>query len=148
VAATVLITASRWNYTGPQSPDVDAPDVHWTWGDVHEIMSEAASTVDDSSRVDDFLALLDHEGLGPSETITEPRLRALGASRGVMDELFALADAVRTQGDWSYVYDRLSSLEDTPEKTRALDIGRKLISWPDSIRPVSAVAHRIAYRTH
>jgi hypothetical protein len=33
-----------------------------------------------------------------------------------MGELFALVDAVRTQGDWSYVYDRLPSLEDTPEQ--------------------------------
>lgn len=116
VAATALITASRWNYTGPQSPDVDAPDVHWTWGDVHEIMSEAASEVEDPSRVDDFLALLDHEGLGPSETITEPRLRAFSAAQGVKDELFALVEAVRTQSDWRFVYNRLPSLEDTPEQ--------------------------------
>ena len=116
VKATVLITASRWNYNGSEDDDVLPPDIHWTWGDVYTILQEAADGLSDRSRVDDFLALLKSEGLGPTEALSEPSIRAFAASQHVLEEMFALVDAVRTESDWSFVYDALPPLEEPPRQ--------------------------------
>jgi len=75
------------------------------------VLDREAESSNDRSRIDDFLALLRHEGLEPREQLTESSLRAFVASRHVEDELYALVDTVRTQCDWSFAYDRLSPLD-------------------------------------
>jgi hypothetical protein len=102
---TVLITASRWNYEGPQNASVQAPNVRLAWGEVYRLLDRAAEAgLDDRSRVDDFLALLKYEGLGPREPLSEPALRAFAASRHVTDTLYDIIERVRTGGDWSFAF--------------------------------------------
>lgn len=116
IEATVLITASRWNYTGSDDSNVSGPDVHLTWGSVCEILDEAAGGQDNRNRIDDFLTLLQHEGLGPTQPLSEPRLRAFAASQNAIDEMFHLVDAVRRNCDWSFVYERLPAPSDEPQR--------------------------------
>lgn len=113
---TVLITASRWNYTSDSSfPD---PDVLLTWAEVHELLDQEAESLSDRDRVDDFLALLTHENLDPREQLSESSLRAFVASEHVTDELYALVDAVRAECDWSFAYDHLPALDEVQQPSK------------------------------
>jgi hypothetical protein len=115
---SVLITGSRWNYTGPQSDAVRPPDVRLTWADVYRILDRVASEADttDRSRVNDFLALLDHEELGPREPLSEPVLRAFVAARNVPDHLYGLVEHARLHAGWGFAYEAFPALRDRPEQ--------------------------------
>jgi hypothetical protein len=106
---TVLITGAPWNYQGPSKPDVEAPDVHLTWAKVSKILAEESKSLEDSSRVDDFRELLDHEGLGPRECLKEPDIRAVTLYQNVVEDLISLIQEIRAQTEsWSFAYELLS----------------------------------------
>lgn len=105
---TVLITGARWNYEGPSQPGVEAPNVHLTWTEVSKILAEESNSLNDNKRIEDFRALLDHEGLGPRERLTEPKIRAITLYQDVVDDLVSLVQEIRAQTQsWSFAYELL-----------------------------------------
>lgn len=114
---TVLITGAPWNYEGPQEEGVEEPDLRLTWAEVYNVLEawcEAAAG--GYERVEDLLALLDHEGLGPRDPLSEDRLRAYARAAGVERDLFRLVESIPERfEDWSFAYDVLL---DTEGRTR------------------------------
>jgi len=101
---TILITASRWNYTGDADPDIPDPNVHMTWADVSTILEDYTDQMDHPSRIQDFRALLDHEGLGPSDPIAEPDLRAMVRYESTLDGLKRLIKRIQVRPEWEEIY--------------------------------------------
>lgn len=105
---TVLITGSIWNYTAPTAEKVRPPDLRITWSDVYEMFDDwRRSTEEATERVEDFLALLDHEGLGPQDPLAKSELRAFAIGKDVTDELYRLMKIIRERFDWSFLYETL-----------------------------------------
>lgn len=105
---TVLIMDAEWNYEGPQSPAVEEPDLCLTWPEVSKILGDKSEELENADRIDDFRALLDHEGLGPRERLSEPDLRAVPQYQETIDHLTKLIKEVRLQQEeWEPVYDLL-----------------------------------------
>jgi hypothetical protein len=105
---TVLITGARWEYEGPTQGGVQHPDLLYTWGDVYRFLDSEATEATDRDRIDDFLALLDHEGLGARERLTDPDLRALPSYVDTLGKLYALMNEVKAQKEnWAFAYDLL-----------------------------------------
>ncbi|WP_263835082.1 hypothetical protein [Salinibacter sp.] len=105
---TVLIMDAKWNYEGPQSADVEDPDLRLTWAEVSKILGDKSDELETADRIDDFRALLDHEGLGPRKPLGEPDLRAVPRYKETIDHLTKLMKEVRLQKEeWESVYDLL-----------------------------------------
>jgi hypothetical protein len=116
---TVLIMDAEWNYEGPQSAEVEEPDLCLTWPEVSKILEDKSEELGTADRVDDFRALLDHEGLGPRERLSEPDLRAVSRYQETIDHLTKLIKEVRLQQEeWEPVYDLLPDPwgQNQPEK--------------------------------
>ncbi len=104
---TILITGNRWNFTGSDQEGVDEPDVHWAWARVYEVFDRWQQKIsEDTDRVEDFLALLDHEGLGPRENISESELCAFMVSRDTLDKLATSLKSIGNRTDeWEFAYE-------------------------------------------
>lgn len=105
---TTLITGARYNYEGPSGEDISAPDLRRTWADIYKFLEGEVEKGRGGARARDFLALLDHEGLGPRERLTEPALRALPDYTETLEKLYALLSEIRSQKEnWAFAYDLL-----------------------------------------
>lgn len=106
---SILITGASWNYVGAEESGIEAPDVHMTWAEVSEILADESDKVEDDSRVEDFRSLLDHEGLGPRERLTEPDIRAVTRYQETVDNLVKLMRELQAQKEnWAFAYELLS----------------------------------------
>lgn len=132
---TVLITASPWNYTGDENPDILDPNIHMTWADVSTILEDHADQIDNPSRIQDFRTLLDHEGIGPREPVAEPDLRAMMRYKSTLNGLTRLIKGIKIRSEWTEVYKILPD----PDKEE----GQPEKRWSRSLPKCGRIALRI-----
>ncbi len=85
-----------------------AADLNLRWAEVHAFLARwSAAQPAPPPLVADFLALLEHEGLGPDAPIAEEALRSYYPARPLKDRLMQ-ATRLLAKRDWSFVYDRLT----------------------------------------
>lgn len=109
---TVLITAAKWKYERPEDDSIPDPDVHTTWASVSQTFSRLEDGVENPTRIQDFIALLDHEGLGPREILEEPQLRAFNSHQKTLSGLSKLIKELKKQPrKWDFAYDLLPDLD-------------------------------------
>lgn len=105
---TALITGARWKYEGPTQEEVQDPDLRYTWADVYRFLDSEATEAPSRDRIDDFLALLDCEGLGTRDRLTEADLRALPSYVDTLDKLYSLMNDVKARKEvWAFAYNLL-----------------------------------------
>jgi hypothetical protein len=133
----VLIMDAEWNYVGPPNDEIEEPDLCMTWAEVSEILEDKSEDLDTTDRVDDFRALLDHEGLGPREKLSEPDLRAVTRYRNTIDDLAKLIKEIRLQTEkWKPVYDML------PDPSRQSQPGKRWSRQPPKFGRIALQLYR------
>ena len=106
---SILTTGARWKYESPTADDVDDPDLLWSWEEIYSFLEEESGKISESERIEDFLALLDSEGLGTRNQLTESDLRALPRYIYTLDNLYArLNQITESEENWDFAYECLS----------------------------------------
>jgi len=103
--ASVLIMRDAWHYAGPTDELFDPP-VRFTWREVYDIVDAWHEKQQEKvSSIEDFLAFLKHEGLGPQPRLSESKLRAFAVGKDVADILYRMLRTLQSSFDWSFVYE-------------------------------------------
>lgn len=112
----ILVTAARSQWNAGSQPAGESADVELTWAFVERVCREQLAATQDGGLVEDFLTLLEQEGLTARDALSEEAIRAYRPSQDVVPLLRDLWSSLTEVGHWQEaLYDKLRSQGDDRE---------------------------------